>query len=114
MFVKLRLKMQRARREKGSRWNYIVEIRLVEKFSKLGLGRATRGLREGTRTRFAKMCHRFADFRRVPVNHVVRGKYTRPGEVKLARASNRVNDTHPTCNGKDRARCSSLIRRGND
>lgn len=60
------------------------------------------------------MCHRFADFRRVPVNHVVRGKYTRPGEVKLARASNRVNDTHPTCNGKDRARCSSLIRRGND
>lgn len=109
--------MQRARRGKGSRWNYIVEngdLSGRKVFKGLGLGRAARGLREGTRTRFAKMCHRFADFRRVPVNHVVRGKYTRPGEVKLARASNRVNDTHPTCNGKDRARCSSLIRRGND
>lgn len=38
----------------------------------------------------AKMCHRFAEFRRVPVNHVVRGKYTRPGEVKLWRARQTV------------------------
>lgn len=105
--------MQRAQskgRGEKLKCNYVENIDLSDrKHFTLDSTRMT-----GTRTRFAKMCHRFADFRRVPINHVVRGKYTRPGEVKLARASNRVNDTHPTCNGKDRARCSSLIRRGND
>ena len=35
---------------------------------------------------------------------------TRPGEVKLVRASNRVNDTHPCCNRKRPTRCYTLIR----
>lgn len=108
--------MQRAQSKGrgGKNWNAITSRMQIFRRKTFYVRFDNRARTTGTRTRFAKMCHRFADFRRVPVNHVVRGKYTRPGGVKLARASNRVNDTHPTCNGKDRARCSSLIRRGND